>query len=135
MTDPHTTIPSEVALADATYVLGWLRQSNAPENIIGLQERALAALAALVAERDEALAALKDEMAWDMGGVPENEWMARAVAAEARVTQLEKALKDIAEYEEPWPQDPSDVYDEFQSIARAALSGLEEDGGREEADR
>jgi hypothetical protein len=45
------------------------------------------------AQRDEALAALRDEMKWDMGGVPEPEWKRRAQAAEARVRELEDALR------------------------------------------
>lgn len=53
------------------------------DRITELQAR----LVAVEAERDEALAALKDEMQWDMGGVPENEWMRRAIAAEARVAE------------------------------------------------
>lgn len=42
-------------------------------------------------ERDEALAALKDEMKWDMGGVPENEY-------KARVRVLEEALREVREF-------------------------------------
>lgn len=42
-----------------------------------------------------------------------------------RLARLTDALREIAEYEEPWPQDPSDVYDHFQVVARAALAAGE----------
>lgn len=41
----------------------------------------------------------------------------------SRVAELEQALREIADYEEPWPQDPSDVYEHFQAVARAVLVG------------
>jgi hypothetical protein len=44
-------------------------------------------------------------------------------AAAAELERVTAALREIAEYEEPWPQDPSDVYEHFQVIARAALAG------------
>ena len=50
VSDPHSaaSLPKptmrEVSYADAKYVLDWLRQTNAPPNIIALQERATAYL-------------------------------------------------------------------------------------------
>lgn len=41
------------------------------------------------------------------------------------LARMTDALREIAEYEEPWPQDPSDVYDHFQVVARAALAAGE----------
>jgi len=51
MTGPGTTQPSSrsplyrigkgIASADADYVLRWLKQTKAPQNIIALQERVL----------------------------------------------------------------------------------------------
>jgi hypothetical protein len=42
---------------------------------------------------------------------------------EAELERVTAALREIAHYEEPWPQDPSDVYEHFQAVARAALAG------------
>jgi hypothetical protein len=64
---------------------------------------ALAAAIVLERERDEALSALKDEMKWDMGGVPEPEWKRRARVAEARVCDLEAALRHYAD-ESNWQE-------------------------------
>jgi hypothetical protein len=49
-----------------------------------------------------------------------------SLAIDALAAELERvtaALREIAHYEEPWPQDPSDVYEHFQAVARAALAG------------
>jgi hypothetical protein len=42
---------------------------------------------------------------------------------EVELERVTAALREIAHYEEPWPQDPSDVYEHFQAVARAALAG------------
>jgi hypothetical protein len=52
---------------------------------------ALDRLAVVEARVGELEAALKDEMKWDMGGVPEPEWKRRAVAAEAQRDTLAEA--------------------------------------------
>lgn len=52
-------------------------------------------------------AALKDEMKWDMGGVPENEWKRRAEAAEARLAVYDEAHTEADGGDSIWR-----VYDE-----------------------
>jgi hypothetical protein len=47
----------------------------------------------------------------------------RGDALAAELERVTAALREIAHYEEPWPQDPSDVYEHFQAVARAALAG------------
>lgn len=47
---------------------------------------------ALEGEVAQLLAALKEEMAWDMGGVPENELMRRAGLAQAVIDRLVEFL-------------------------------------------
>jgi hypothetical protein len=43
-----TSVDPRVARVDASYVLDWLRQTNAPANIIGLQERIVESLGGYV---------------------------------------------------------------------------------------
>jgi hypothetical protein len=50
--------------------------------------KSLAELSALAARAEELESALKEEMAWDMGGVTENEWKARAEEAEKQIEVL-----------------------------------------------
>jgi hypothetical protein len=71
-----------------------------------------------------------DESAMCEGGevVSFREWVEAARRLREQLDAAREALKDITHYEEPWPQDPADILDEFQSIARAAL-GVE--GGRQ----
>ena len=42
----------------------------------------------------------------------------------ALVEQMREALLDIRDYEETTPQDPADVYEHFQAVARAALAAV-----------
>lgn len=46
------------------------------------------------------------------------------VEAALALAEARDALQEIAHYEEPWPQDPSDVYEHFQAVARAALNHI-----------
>ena len=48
----------EVARRDASYVLDWLRQTNAPKNISGLQECVVEALSGYVGPNERVVAAV-----------------------------------------------------------------------------
>lgn len=100
MTDDLTQLRAELRERAASYRLG----GPSSEHTAALLDRAADALDALQAERDEARAHIRKqaEDIMTLGalvyapGNPPVEWKARAEAAEARVTALEKGLEPFA---------------------------------------